>query len=191
MFLYRNRHLCYINDDYLNEINSDYRKAQRKEIKAGNHTSSIYGVEETKYKDKLSYRPWQGKITYDEGFNKKERPNEVKLGIWYRNTIGGNVHHLTEKNPNGYKNPDALTEDGFIEFKNVTSENGIDGGTRKGLEQISKYPNRVINDISISKVKDNKAKNIVKERMKRSEADYRAKVILKRGNKIISVLKRK
>lgn len=105
VFYYKNGHLCRFNLDKDNAIlERKQAKAKRKGEKAKEKTTGVV-VEPIKID-----RNKKGIATFDSDFKKKDKVDEIRTGGIIKNKFHKNVHHLKERDEDGTKNPDILTD---------------------------------------------------------------------------------
>ncbi len=90
----------------------------------------------------------KGKITFQEGFNFKDKEDEIKVGKFINKIFGGDLKHLTETNES---TPDYLWKGKLWDLKNPSTENAISKRMQKGVNQILENPGGLILDMKTSK----------------------------------------
>ena len=86
--------------------------------------------------------PGRGNISYEDGFDIKERPDEVATAKLMHKLLGGNIVLKAEKN--GVKNPDYEWMGALWDLKTTTTEKSANSAIRTGLRQIDHNPGGVI-----------------------------------------------
>lgn len=137
--------------------------------------------------NKLS-TPNIGSVTFNVGLNLKTHQHEIDTADWLKTNFGGDIEVLNEINKPGMKTSDYLWNGLNWELKGIHSERNIEKNIKKAFSQIEKKPGGIIIDILEDDIDDEIAiKNIIK---KVSEKKMNLTIIIKRGNKIVKILKK-
>lgn len=101
--------------------------------------------------------PGQGKIKFQENYDKEKNHNEIKMAQWLHDYLGGDITLLTESKVDGVKMPDYIWRGKNWELKTTTTEKSANSAVRKGLKQIDVNSGGIIlnyenNDIDINSV---------------------------------------
>ena len=110
--------------------------------------------------------PGEGQITFDEGYKKGKRKNEIRVAEWLINEIGGNINLIKDNKEKDVKSPDYNWNDYLWELKNISTEKAADSAIRKGLKQIFKKPGGLIIELDDEMDLD-ELKGVIIDRMQR------------------------
>ena len=115
--------------------------------------------------------PGEGKITFDDNYDKTTHKAEINFAEWLHSKYGGDIHLLQESTVENVKTPDYIWNGKYWDLKTTTTEKAANSAVRKGLKQIEINPGGIMlnyadKDISLDLVKE----NIIK-RMKYKTAD--------------------
>lgn len=164
--VYRRHQRCRCTVDY---IPNKSKKAQnvwskewkdienRKEvgIKKEHNLTLKKGVDVTTEYERGKF-PGQGKIKYEDGYDRKGHTEEIEVAEWLHKTLGGDVILLVESSVDGVKMPDYIWNSKYWELKSTTTEKAANSAIRKGIKQIAGNPGGIIlnyaNDIDIQEV---------------------------------------
>ncbi|MCM1172085.1 MAG: hypothetical protein NC393_08145 [Clostridium sp.] len=122
------------------------------------------GTEVTDEYMKARY-PGQGKIIYDDNYDKKSHIEEINMAEWLHKKFGGDVKLLTESIIRGEKRPDYVWNGKYWELKTTTTEKAANAAIRKGLKQIKDNPGGIILNYN-NKVDVQEVVNNIEKRMK-------------------------
>jgi hypothetical protein len=107
----------------------------------------------------------KGKITFQEGFNFKDKEDEIKVGKFISKIFGGDLMHLAESKEKNKRSPDYLWYKKLWEFKSPESKNGINKRMQLGVNQILENPGGLIIDMKKTKLSEEEFINFVAEKM--------------------------
>ena len=158
-----------------NILNSTGKQnALRKEI------ISIYGAD----------IPGKGAVSRELGYKTSKHQKEISCADWLVETFGGDVKLLKESNEAGVKTPDYLWKGRLWEHKTASSINSIDKQLQTGIQQIAKNPGGVIIELEEANgLTSDEIHNAITNRIKRKEYQEQIKVVVKKGNDIIDIIK--
>lgn len=133
--------------------------------------------------------PGQGKITFDDNYDKTMHENEIKVAEWLHKNLGGDINLLNESAVDGTKMPDYIWHGKYWELKSTTTEKAANSAIRKGIKQIERNPGGLIlnydTDIDLQETV-----NIVEKRMKGSkQGDIPIDIMIVRNGKMELVLR--
>ena len=135
--------------------------------------------------------PAPGEITFEEGKrNPRGIEDDIHVGNWLKNTFGGDVVLLAEKDIGD--NPDFNWNGKLWDLKTPTSikYDTIKKRLRKGLEQINENPGGIVFDTSKNGLTDEDAQRMVDTFM-RDYSGYSLDIMLINGDRLISVKRNK
>lgn len=120
--------------------------------------------------------PGQGKIEFEEGYDKKKNQKEIEFANWIHNNLGGDITLNLEKNKDKVKTPDYTWRNNQWELKCPTTEKAIDSALRKAVSQLDGNTGGIIlnfenNDVEIDEVIKNVEKRMERSGMKENPID--------------------
>lgn len=139
--------------------------------------------------------PKSGTVEFKNGTSEVEL-RDRETATWLNTIFGGNVICLPEKSKDG-KNPDALWNNKFWEFKRPTTANAIDDRLRTANEQILAAQTRekklgeicgVVIDLNKSQLTNEEAIKIIEEKASK-RMKMNCNVIIRKGDEAIKVIK--
>ncbi len=133
------------------KINAQKRKAYKND-KMAKHKGRGYDVTKEYFEDST---PKRGLIDYEEGFDKDNRPDEVRTAKIIHEQLGGDIILKAEKA--GQKNPDYEWMGALWDLKTTTTEKAANSAVKSGMKQIRTNPGGVIlnyedNDFSMDEL---------------------------------------
>ena len=136
--------------------------------------------------------PKQGRLLYEDDYDKESHKEEVNLAKWLLNTFGGEIILLSESGGTfGAKRSDFEWRGRYWELKTLKSEKSIDSALRKAISQIYDKPGGVILDFGNNKaVSMAKIESAVKSRIEVS-CRFNIDVMVIRFGKIEKVFRYK
>lgn len=90
--------------------------------------------------------PGQGRVTYEDGYDKSLHQGEIIFSEWLFKTFGGDIRLLTEINRDKISTPDYLWRDREWDLKTTSTEKSADAAIRHGLKQIRRNPGGIFLD---------------------------------------------
>ncbi len=107
-------------------------------------------------------KPGQGSVTYEAGFNFKNKEAEIENSLWLRDTYGGDIVNLKEQNDRHI--PDHNWDGKLWELKtSISNKFGtIDKLIHKGLLQIEPIPGGIILDLRNNETERSELLDMVK-----------------------------
>ncbi|MBQ9031857.1 MAG: hypothetical protein IJ106_10455 [Parasporobacterium sp.] len=156
-------------------------------------------IEERLQMDKLSKRirsiygsdrPGRGVVNRENGYKTSKHKKEINCADWLIEKFGGDVRLLKEVNKEGVKTPDYLWKGKLWEHKTASSINSIDKQLQTAIHQIAKNPGGVIIELpSTSTLTVKEVHEAVLNRIERKSYKKQVKVIIKKEDDIIGVIK--
>lgn len=138
---------------------------------------------------KRSKYPGQGKLTFDDDYDKASHENEIKSAEWLHKNLGGDITLLNESAVDGTKMPDYIWRGKYWELKSTTTEKAANSAIRKGIKQIERNPGGIILNYD-TEVDLQETVNIIEKRMKGSkQGDIPVDVMIIRNGKMELVLR--
>lgn len=111
-------------------------------------------------------RPFRGRLTYENDFDKENNKDEIVIGKWLNKTFGGDVLFRTNKNkPDGVKQPDYLFRGKLWDLKTTSTEKSANAAIKKGLRQINSNPGGIVLDYGSHAIDNEKLKEVIRLRM--------------------------
>lgn len=126
-------------------------------------------------------KPGEGSLTRDNGYDEGRHMDEISISQWLHGNLGGDIVLLSEKNPEGVKNPDYLWRGKFWELKSPSTIKAIDSAFRGGLKQIEENPGGIIVNFK-GEASLNKIQEAISDRFFRSGTENIDVLILQKGN---------
>ncbi len=128
----------------------------------------------------------KGTVTFDEGFKRKDKKDELKAGGLIKNKLRRSLHHLKEKSETGVKNPDLLMDGKYSEIK-TSRGTDVDKLVRKGIKQTNEHGEEKAGDIYLNLYSTKSTKQEIdrqiRKRMARSYKNKKTKtIVMWRGN---------
>lgn len=140
---------------------------------------SLYGATPSKQKPtpvdissryQAQAKPGEGAVNIQRGYNSSTHDNELRAASWLRDTFGGDIEVLTEKNKDGVKTADFRWKGKLWELKNPTTEKATDQAVRKATKQIAGNPGGIILDYGAADVSEENVLRIITGRMRTSKS---------------------
>lgn len=133
--------------------------------------------------------PRNGKIEYEEGYDKVRFADEVKFAEWLHNYMGGDIRLLNEASDEGVKMADYLWKDKLWDLKSTSTPKSANAAIRKGVKQIATNPGGIILNYK-TKVNLQDTVNEIENRIKTSKAhDISLDVMIVMEEEIVLVIK--
>ena len=114
--------------------------------------------------------PGEGAVNIQRGYSISTHDNELRAASWLRDTFGGDIEVLTEKNKDGVKTADFRWKGKLWELKNPTTEKATDQAVRKAAKQIAGNPGGIILDYGAADVSEENVLRIITGRMRTSKS---------------------
>ena len=149
---------------------------------------SYYEVRDTKYfKDSNGNKYYVDDRNVILDYSKKEK----EVAIWLSNTFGGKIYMLPKVNkPDGIKTADYLWNNEYWDLKDI--KNGQSSRTVDNtIKRTKNQTNNIILDVSNNNLSNNEIIRQVKKIYITNGREWIDKIIVKRENKVIIILKRK
>ena len=125
--------------------------------------------------------PGIGKIVYEDGYERGKHSEEIKVAQWIFDNLGGDIVLLAESTVDSVKRSDYLWNESLWELKSITSAKAADSAVRKGIKQIFDNPGGIILDIGQNDIDVSALKDVVNNRMMRSNSLQADVMLIKQG----------
>lgn len=132
--------------------------------------------------------PGEGTLTYDAGYKTGIHQNEIKMAEWLRDTFGGDIHVLNEREYTSVS-PDYQWNGKLWELKGPSTATSTDNAVKKALKQIHDNPGGIILDYGEHEITA-KIFSVIQRRVERSNLPDVDVMFLQNG-KLIRILKYK
>ena len=110
--------------------------------------------------------PGKGKISFDNNYRSYLFKNEISFSKWIKNTLGGDIKLLEEKNKEKFvKNPDYLWNGKFWDLKDISSNIAANSAVRSGIKQIKDNPGGVFVKCDYDEYSIDSLKSVIDKRM--------------------------
>lgn len=133
----------------------------------------------------------EGDILYDVNYRPNKHHDEIKAAGILNSILGGYITLLEEVNTPGTKRPDYVWRGKMWELKTVSSEKAADRAMRKGVKQIAKNPGGIILNFGTNVFSTKRCKNVIIDRLKRSEIKTTIDIIVLKQDKIFNIFRYK
>lgn len=154
-------------------------------FKVRHKVQSVYGLYMS------SATPGEGDILYDVNYRPNKHRDEIKVAGILNSVLGGDITLLEEVNTPGTKRPDYVWRGKMWELKTVSSEKAADRAIRKGVKQIAKNPGGIILNFGENTFSTKQCKNVIIDRLKRSEIKTTIDIIVLKQDKILNIFRYK
>nr|DAL25761.1 MAG TPA_asm: CDI toxin-like protein [Caudoviricetes sp.] len=154
-------------------------------FKVRHKVQSVYGLYMS------SAAPGGGDILYDVNYRPNKHRDEIKVAGILNSVLGGDITLLEEVNTPGTKRPDYVWRGKMWELKTVSSEKAADRAIRKGVKQIAKNPGGIILNFGENTFSTKQCKNVIIDRLKRSEIKTTIDIIVLKQDKILNIFRYK